>query len=213
MARTQSKNYPEVRESILKAAAKLFAARGYANSSILDLADACGSSRGALYHYFQSKEQILSEILVGHLDAVLEGLQAAAAAESKPRPRLRGLARRLMAMNASHQAEQTTLLNEVNQLDDGARALAARKQREIVDLFVDALSQLDAHGRMSIGRRKAYAMMFLGALNYTYVWYHPAGRVTPEDYADMTVDAFVDGLAGPARGLGVPRRQTRNESV
>ena len=214
MARTQSKNYPEIREGILKSAAKLFAAKGYPNTSIVDLADACNSSRGALYHYFESKEQILLDILETHLDTVLSELNAIASPHHAPVEHLRALVRRLMFLNSQNQAEQITLLNETNQLDEAARARIAGKQREIVDLFVAALSRLDAQKRMTPDRRKAYGMMLLGALNYTYAWYDPRGPLTPETYADMTVDAFVGGFVNPdAEASSKARRQIRKEIV
>ena len=48
---------------------------------------------------------------------------------------------------------------------------------------------------MTATNRKAYGMMLLGALNYTYIWYDPAGSISPELFADMTVDAFLAGFA------------------
>lgn len=195
MARTQSKNYPEVRESILKSAARLFATKGYPNTTIIDLANACNFSRGALYHYFDSKEQILIEIFETHLTSVMVELEVVTAAKQEPIPAFRALMRRLMRMNAENQAEQITLLNEMNQVDAPTRAKFTQKQKEIVDLLVKALSRLDEHGRMTAENRKVYAMMMLGALNYSYIWFDPAGSITPETYSDMTVDAFISGFA------------------
>jgi AcrR family transcriptional regulator len=213
MARTQSKNYSEIREGILKSAARLFAAKGYPSTSIVDLAQACHSSRGALYHYFESKEQILLAILETHLETVLSELRAIGSPRQDANENLRALVRRLMLLNSQNQAEQITLLNETNQLDEAARARIAGQQREIVDLFVAALSRLDGHERMAPGRRKAYGMMLLGALNYTYAWYDPQGPVTPEAYADMTVDAFVGGFANPQAPAKAAGRQIRKEIV
>src|SRR6185437_14513665 len=130
MARTQSKSYPEIRDGILKSAARLFAAKGYPNTSIVDLAEACNSSRGALYHYFESKEQILLAILETHLETVLGELSAIASQRADALDNLRALVRRLMLLNSQNQAEQITLLNEANQLDEAARARIAGKQRE-----------------------------------------------------------------------------------
>ena len=120
---------------------------------------------------------------------------------------LRALARRLMLLNSHNQAEQITLLNETNQLDDAARARIAVQQREIVEIFVAALSRLDAQKRMIPVRRKAYGMMLLAVLNYTYAWYDPNGPVTPDAYADMTVDVFIGSFVNPQAA----RRQTRKK--
>ena len=51
---------------------------------------------------------------------------------------------------------------------------------------------------MTPENRKVYGMMLLGALNYSYIWYDPAGPIAPETYADMTVDAFIAGFGRPA---------------
>src|SRR6266568_4145471 len=67
MARTRSENYDGIHLGILTNAARLFSAQGYMRASIADLADACKLSRGALYHYFDSKEAILFAILDAHI--------------------------------------------------------------------------------------------------------------------------------------------------
>ena len=52
------------RESILEAASLLFAERGYAQTSIQDIADKVGVLKGSLYYYVQSKEELLYQLLV-----------------------------------------------------------------------------------------------------------------------------------------------------
>ena len=97
--------YPEQTvEKILNAAAALFAEKGYANTTLQDIIDATGLSKGAVYHHFQSKEEIAARVgdrlgtrVTGELarirdDAALTGLQklqavfAARAAASLGRP-------------------------------------------------------------------------------------------------------------------------------
>ena len=62
-----------VEAEILERGAELFAARGFAATSMQDIADALGSSRPALYHYFRSKDEIL--------DRLIQGLAVVAACE------------------------------------------------------------------------------------------------------------------------------------
>jgi AcrR family transcriptional regulator len=52
------------REAILATAADLFAARGYGQTSMQDLADATGILKGSLYYYFASKEEVLFQVLL-----------------------------------------------------------------------------------------------------------------------------------------------------
>ena len=55
------------------------------------------------------------------------------------------------------------------------------------------VADLDA-GRTPVDARPAQTMMLIGMINYTYVWYDPAGPVGPEAYADMVADTFLAGL-------------------
>lgn len=80
--------YPEQTvEKILDTAAHLFAEKGYAHTTLQDIIDAAGLSKGAVYHHFKSKEEIAAKVgdrigaeLTGELarirdDAAMTGLQ------------------------------------------------------------------------------------------------------------------------------------------
>lgn len=81
------------RGDILREAARLFAARGIAATSIRDIADAVGVKSASLYHHFASKEQIVQEILAEPARHLLAGYEAAEAASAHPLEQLRGLLR------------------------------------------------------------------------------------------------------------------------
>ena len=72
MARTRSPDYDKIHDEIIRKAAAIFANRGYAATSIGDIAQACGCSKSRLYHYFDSKEAILLDMLNTHVDTLLE---------------------------------------------------------------------------------------------------------------------------------------------
>jgi len=193
MARTQAENYPEIRKEILQRSATLFAARGYPNASIADLAAANGISRGLLYHYFASKEALLSEMLHEHLDMLLAELRAAAGRGADPEARFRETVRTLVAINAASQDLQIVLLHDLQNLNDGDRAAIVAKQRRILAVFRDLIAALDG-GRSDPRTRPAQVMMLIGMINYTYVWYDPRGPVPPEEYARMVADSYLAGL-------------------
>jgi AcrR family transcriptional regulator len=60
----------DTRERILEVAARLFSERGFAGTSIRDIADALGVTKAALYYHFPSKDAILGEIVAQPLAAV-----------------------------------------------------------------------------------------------------------------------------------------------
>lgn len=70
---TQGERRESTRSAVLAAAQLLFAENGYAGTSIQDIIEAAGISRGALYHHFKSKEAIFAAVfLTTSADAVRE---------------------------------------------------------------------------------------------------------------------------------------------
>ncbi|MFA0740736.1 MAG: hypothetical protein DFNUSKGM_000843 [Candidatus Fervidibacter sacchari] len=64
MRKTRKRLTPEERiEQIVETAAKLFAEKGFDATSIDDIAEACGVAPGLIYHYFDSKSEILRTLL------------------------------------------------------------------------------------------------------------------------------------------------------
>src|SRR5437773_151798 len=100
MARTRSENYDGIYLGILTNAAALFSAQGYMRSSIADLADACKLSRGALYHYFDSKEAILFAILDAHVREMIQHVEAAIALGGQTLVQFRNVIRAIVEVNA-----------------------------------------------------------------------------------------------------------------
>src|SRR5690242_17179176 len=64
--------YDRRRHDLVQAAARIFAERGYDQTSVQELTDAMGLAAGALYHYFGSKEQLLVQICDQLMDPLLD---------------------------------------------------------------------------------------------------------------------------------------------
>lgn len=194
MARTQSENYPEIRQSILDRSAALFALKGYPRSTIGDLAAACQMSRGALYHYFDSKEVILREILIAHLELMYREICHAAKEGPTAEARLRNAIHTMVMVNAGSRDKQIVLLNDLQYLDPEDRVRIVKKQKDIVRVVDRCVTDFDAGRKLDGRTHKANTMMLVGMLNYTYLWYDPDGPVGPEEYAQMVADTYVGGM-------------------
>jgi AcrR family transcriptional regulator len=195
MARTQSAKYPEIKTAILRTAARLFAAKGYANTSIADLTKACATSRGALYHYFDSKEAILREMLREHIADMASRAAAAIEVSDRPEHQLRNIIRAITALNAQSRNEQIVLMNDLGNLDKAEQAGIRSLQNRIVDLVLASLQNTDRAKRLTPRNRKVYTMLILGMVNYSYAWYDPKGPVTPRELAEIAADIALKGFA------------------
>lgn len=68
-------NYPQKRKELLATAESIFLQKGYEQASIDDILKASGISKGAFYHYFKSKEEVLVASIENLLDEAVAFLQ------------------------------------------------------------------------------------------------------------------------------------------
>jgi TetR/AcrR family transcriptional regulator, cholesterol catabolism regulator len=72
------------RSELLAIAARLFAARGYNQTTVRDIADEAGILSGSLYHHFSSKEAMLDEIMRAFMGDLLDRFQTIADGDGTP---------------------------------------------------------------------------------------------------------------------------------
>lgn len=207
MARTRSENYDGIYLGILTQAAALFSAQGYMRSSIADLADACKLSRGALYHYFDSKEAILFAILDAHIREMIERVEAAVSEGGPTLTQFRNVIRTIVEVNAKSPNEQRVLIHDLSFLNEDEQETIKNLERQLVDIVTDLLVRLDAEGKIVKRTKKIYTMMLFGIINYTYTWYDAKGGIGPREFADMAVDLFLHGFAAPEPGKPIPQNR------
>ncbi len=212
MARTRSENFPEIQRNILQRAAAVFARVGYATSTINDLVEAAQLSRGALYHYFPSKEAILCGILDDHLHRFLEMIDHAVTSDCPAIEQLRDVTAAIVNFNSRSPDEQIIILNDINQLSDENRKRIKSLERHIVDRLSDLLIRVDTHGKITPGNKRVYTMMYLGIVNYTFAWYDPHGKVGPAEYAELATDLFLNGLLSGKPALREARTPVDREA-
>ncbi len=206
MARTRSENYDGIHLGILTNAAALFSAQGYMRSSIADLADACKLSRGALYHYFDSKEAILFAILDAHIREMIQRVEAAVAQGGSSLAQFQSVIRAIVEVNAKSPHEQRVLIHDLSFLNEDEQRAIKDLERQLVDVVTDLLVRLDADRRIVKRTKKIYTMILFGIINYTYTWYDPKGGIGPKEFADTAVDLFLNGFvasnaAAPAKSV------------
>jgi AcrR family transcriptional regulator len=206
MARTRSENYDDIQGGILAAACDLFAKQGYMRASIAELAEACKLSRGALYHYFDSKEAILFAILDAHVRQMIADVEVAMARQSTTLDRFRAAIRAIVELNARSPNEQRLILNDLSFLAEAEQQAIKTLERQLVDTISDLLIRLDTEGKIAKRSKKVYTMMLFGMLNFSHTWYDPKGDIEPQEFADMVVDLFLHGFTAPA-AKGVPARR------
>lgn len=193
MARPRAASYEEQRRQIQQAAADLFARRGYAGTTMHEVAAASGVSKATLYHYFHDKHALLLDIADSHV-ARLEALvdeeldRPGASAEQ----RLRRLIARFMQAYADAQSQHRVLTEDVKFLDAQSREAVLRGQRRVVAAFSRGISA--CRPELDPSLLKPLAMLLFGMLNWTFTWMRPDGALSHAALGEMACDLFFDGL-------------------
>jgi AcrR family transcriptional regulator len=194
MARARSAHFDGNRESILRAAAALFAAQGYPGSSMSDLARACGISKPLLYHYVDDKYQLLLEITEGHVSRLESLVAEVAALKLKPQDTLRQMIARFVQEYALARHDHGVLTQDVKFLSPADRERVLGIERKVVNAFAHAIAQ----ARPQLGPSaldKPLTMLLFGMINWMFTWLRPDGPLTHEQMAPIVADLFLGGLA------------------
>lgn len=204
MARKQAENYGDRRRNILEKAAELFADKGYARSSVSELATACNASKSWLYHYYPSKEAILYDIMRRHVTELVTMAEEAMVYEGSPRQKFRRLARNFMKIYVNAGSKHVILLNDRGCLPDHLRAEIMGLQDQVVKNVTRLILELNPELKQSKDYKTPITMAFLGMINWTYIWFRKDGAITQEQFADLAVDIFLNGFMA-LEGGEVPR--------
>jgi len=88
MARANAEPAVDKRRVILDAAVRVFARQGFHTCRVSDIADEAGVAYGLVYHYFDSKDQILDTLFLERWDILLRAIQQVDAEDIAPREKL-----------------------------------------------------------------------------------------------------------------------------
>ncbi|MCT7660704.1 TetR/AcrR family transcriptional regulator [Mycobacterium deserti] len=203
-------------ESILDAAAELFASAGYEHTSLSDVADRVDLSPKALYHYYSSKRALLEAVLIREFD-YFEASRLAAA-----RDRLAGLAL-VDALTESVVDGLRELLMHGNLLlvsfAEGTRDGDVIRQRhnefrqnwsDHIAAIVEAHPDVPAHRRAEFTQRLLW--LLFGTVVDTVLWPQPEvarGTEPSRSFARSVVIDLLDGLRAPQPSVARTRREAR----
>jgi AcrR family transcriptional regulator len=201
MARGRAATYDEQRDAILARAAELFAHRGYAATTMNDIADACGLSKATLYHYYDDKGALLVSICEEHVGTLRALVDEVDALRLPPEARLRELIRRFVEAYAGAQHAHRVLTEDVRFLDDVDRERVLGTERALVAAIAQAVAALRP-GLAEAHLAKPLTMLLFGMINWMFTWVRPDGTLDHDALAPIVADLFLGGL--PAVKLPQP---------
>jgi AcrR family transcriptional regulator len=198
------------REGILSGARALFEAKGFANTSINDIAQSCGMRRENVYYYYQNRGQILLDLVRPNNDILVAGMQRVLDADVGATTKLY-----LALLNHIRLFDRVAL----DTVTVGLRGIAHDDRRfvheEIRPLYKRYEEQwatlLNAGATEGTFRpnldTKLTVFAILGMCNWLTHWYDPAGPVTLDGIADIFFDLISGGLVDASRSRLAMKRE------
>jgi AcrR family transcriptional regulator len=211
MARPNSATHDIKRDAILDIAAQCFAKFSYPAASMNEIATACGTSKARLYHYYDSKEAILFDLLDRHTQRLLALIaQTEAHAQRKnldERATLHALVRAFLQEYETSATRHAALLNDTQFLSDAPnpdlaappvspRDLILNRQRDIVAAMTRFMKRAYPE-RLTPANQTALTMMLLGMINWTFTWLRPGGPISYAAFAEEVIAMLEKGLGQP----------------
>jgi len=208
-------NKPQEKEQIKmarigKAAAKLFNEKGYLETSIADIASAIGMSKGGIFHYFPTKNEILYFILSNYMDLVLEGLEKDLEKFEGGFQKIEFIVSRHIALYSKNTSEAKALLHEAHNLPPKHFKVIAGKERKYFEITARVLSDF-LGGSVPKDRLTALTFALFGMCNWIYSWYDPRGSLLPKELSEIIHNIFTRGVVSyhPLKKSSIGARDCR----
>ena len=183
------------RREILRAAARLFHRKGYDATSMSDVAAALKLSKGGLYHHFQSKDEILFDLMDHAMQITQERVMHPVVGIADPEERLRALIRRHVELVLSPaDREITVMLHENHPLPPSLRKRINLRKKNYVHFVENLVADVRRMRRsQSAITPRAATFALLGMINWIYQWYRPEGTLNAEQLARQFTEIFFAG--------------------
>ena len=184
-------------QEVIEAAIRVFHKKGYPSASIQDVADEVGVLKGSLYHYIDSKEDLLARIFedsAGHFEAMLAEAEAL---DAPPVERLRSFARECSLWYLQNIERVTIYVKEWEHLSGKRRKEVVRIRVDYEQKLARLIGDVKQAGAAGTDLDVNYATYFIfGALNGLPDWYRRRGPNSAEQIADAYASLIVATVVG-----------------
>jgi AcrR family transcriptional regulator len=204
-----------VENEIFEHATRLFAERGFAATSLQDIAEAAGLTRPALYHYVRSKDDLLSRLVEELTAGPADELGRIRSDTSvSPARRLRDMAH-AVALNQARNTERFRLLvRSEAELPAELSEVYRRGRRRVLKEFTDVIDEGVRSGELRPTDARVAALGIIGLCNWVAWWHRPGNgdEAVAAQLADMAAASLAEssdrqvGGSGPQRALALLRQ-------
>ena len=187
--------YDKRQQALTAAAARTFAEKGFHATSMQDLIAASGLTAGGIYHYIDTKDDLLVRICDELMEPLLARVEQISASSVPVEQQLREIVREWVAHVERLRDHMLVFQQERHVLERGTQWRHVRRQRKRFELKLDLLLERgELENSWTFTDRDLALHALLGMVNYTPQWFRSRGRLSAAEVADGYVDVVL-GLA------------------
>jgi AcrR family transcriptional regulator len=187
------------RERILQSAAEVLAERGYAGTTLNEIAERANTKAGSLYYYFESREVLIREIMtrgitetIDHVQAAVDGLAPDATTQDRLAAAITAHVRYLLTESNIARASIRALGQAPAEVQ-GTAILLHREYGRTLGRLIDDAAQ-DGFIDDSVDTR-VLRLLIVGAANWSTAWYNPDGEASVDEIAQLAARLATGDIA------------------
>ena len=193
--------YEARKEKLAEIAARVFCEKGFKEASLQDIALKEGSSKAGIYHYFKTKEDILSYILLNNTDKFMSALESCCLEcrgngrdpESSLRELIHTYARFLMKARVNTQL----VLRERHQLTGENKRKLLKKERELFRLVKQEVSRIP-----NVNRKfdlSVISFLIISMCHWMGYWLNERGKLNQQEAINQNIEIILGGMVKHGR--------------
>ncbi|KAA9148549.1 TetR/AcrR family transcriptional regulator [Amycolatopsis acidicola] len=180
---------------LLAAATKLFARKGFDRASVQEIVAAAGVTKGAMYHYFGSKDDLLSEIYGRVLRLQTEQLEKVAASGEPVADRLRQAARDVVVSTIGNLDDTKIFQQSIHLLAPDKRKAVRASRRHYHEQFRALVEEGQRDGVFRADTPADIVVDFyFGSVHHLGTWYRADGKLSAAQVGERYADLLLTSL-------------------
>lgn len=183
----------EQSQKIRRAAAALFAAKGYHAVGVAELGEATGMGRGALYHHIGSKEELLYDISSRYMFDLVRDAHGISETEKEPVSRIKLLSQNLMEAVSRNLPEMKVCFREIDSLNGEHHRFVSKAHADYQAVWERAINDGVQAGTFRAVDKIAVKGL-LGMYFYSFLWLNPDGKHSATNIGEVFADLVLHSL-------------------
>ena len=184
-----------MKSELIKESINLFVEKGFSATSIQDIVDTIGVTKGSFYYHFKSKEALLMDIHSHYIDDLLRRQQIILDTEKNYKDKLMAIVELIIGDIEKQGAVGRVYFREIRHLKEDNAAIIRRKRADFRDNIEILLAQgIEANEFRKELNPKIITFAILGITNWSYQWFNPEGSLSVKELSAMYMDFILYGI-------------------